>query len=154
MKGNHLQDNDKRNLNTNVADPWIAFVVSEQMLATKILKSIHQTLVAMHAAAKDITSIGKDDLTLMKIICENQVPLKWRKYWSGPRLLTDYLKAVVSRCVEANNRYNTGKSVDFCNKIDFTKVFNVESFLAALKLRNARYTTSNTKKVCELTNLL
>lgn len=92
----------------------------------------------MHAATKDISSVGKDDLALIKIIAENQVPLKWRQLWSGPRLLTDYLKAVVTRGVEAEKRFNSEKHVEFCEKIDFAKVYNVESFLAALKLRNAR----------------
>lgn len=92
----------------------------------------------MRAATKDITSIGKNDMALIKIICENQVPLNWRQMWSGPKALIDYLKAVVCRGIEANHRFSGERSIDFGEKIDFSKVYNVESFLAALKLRNAR----------------
>lgn len=108
------------------------------MLAKKIFKTIHQSLTLMHAAARDISAINKTDLSLMKLICENQVPLKWRQLWSGPRLLSDYLRAVVCRGIEANNRFNNEKKIEFGEKIDFAKIYNVDSFLAALKLRNAR----------------
>lgn len=92
----------------------------------------------MNAATKDISSIGKEDISLMKIIAENQVPLKWRQLWSGPRTLIDYLKAVVNRGIEAEKRFNSEKHIEFCENIDLAKVYNVESFFAALKLRNAR----------------
>lgn len=58
--------------------------------------------------------------------------------WSGPRLIVDYIKAVVSRAIEAERRYQGSIHIDFCEEIDFSKVYNVESFLAALKLKNAR----------------
>lgn len=103
-----------------------------------MFKTIHQTLVEMRMATKDITSIGKNDMALIKIVCENQVPLKWRQLWSGPKILTDYLKAAVCRGIEANNRFNSERNIEFGDKIDLAKVYNVESFLAALKLRNAR----------------
>lgn len=134
-----VQSTDTPEPNIHITDPWCAFVLSEMNLAKSIFKTIHQMLVVMHGATKDITSVGKEDMTLIKIICENQVPLKWRQLWSGPRFLTDYLKAIVSRGVEAHHRFNSEKHIEFGDKIDFAKVYNVESFLAALKLRNARF---------------
>lgn len=133
-----VQSTDDEVEHVNMNDPWSAFIHSELTLGKKVFKTIHQTLIVMHAATKDITSINKDDLNMMKIICENQVPLIWRKLWSGPRLLTDYLRAVACRGIEANNRFNNEKNIEFGERIDFAKIFNIESFLAALKLRNAR----------------
>lgn len=123
----------------NVTDPWQSFVVSEMLMAKKLFKTIHETLIVMHAAIKDISTLTKDDFGLMMVICENQVPIKWRQIWSGPRSIVDYMKAVVSRGLEAEKRYDP--SIDrsaFCTEIDLAKVYNVESFLAALKLKNAR----------------
>lgn len=134
-----VQSTDDVSENAHITDPWNAFIHSELILAKKMFKTIHQTLIVMRAATKDISSINKNDMILIRIICENQVPLKWRQLWSGPRLLSDYLKAVVCRGIEANNRLNNEKHIDFGEQIDFAKIYNVESFLAALKLRNARY---------------
>lgn len=123
----------------NVTDPWQSFVVSEMLMAKKLFKTIHETLIVMHAATKDISTLTKDDFGLMMVIFENQVPIKWRQIWSGPRSIVDYMKAVVSRGLEAEKRYDP--SIDrsaFCTEIDLAKVYNVESFLAALKLKNAR----------------
>lgn len=92
----------------------------------------------MHTATKDITSITRDDMTILRTICENQVPLKWRQIWSGPKLIIDYLKAAVSRGVESERRYQHDLHLPFCEQIDLARVYNVDSFLAALKLKNAR----------------
>lgn len=85
-----------------------------------------------------MSTISRDTLHLIRVICENQVPLKWRQIWSGPRLIVDYMKSIVNRGIEAQNRFRTSRQSDFCQQVDFTRVFNVESFLAALKLTNAR----------------
>lgn len=142
-----VQSTDDMNDNPHITDPWSAFVHSEFMLARKLFKTVHQTLIVMHTATRDISSINRSDLSLMRVICENQVPLKWRQIWSGPRLLTDYLKAIVCRGIEANNRFNEQRNIEFGEKIDFAKIYNVESFLAALKLRNARESQQST---CDL----
>lgn len=122
----------------NITDPWQSFVTSEMLMAKKLFKTIHETLIVMHAATKDITTLTKDDVALMMIICENQVPFKWRQIWSGPRSIVDYMKSVVSRGIEAEKRYENNNNSAFCTEIDLAKVYNVESFLAALKLKNAR----------------
>lgn len=126
-----MQDGDSSN-------PWTLFIISELLTAKKIFKAIHSTLCMIHVAMKDVSSLTRDTLNLIRVICENQVPLKWRQIWTGPRLIVDYIKAVISRGIEAERRYQGSIHIDFCDEIDFAKVFNVESFLAALKLKNAR----------------
>lgn len=110
------------------------------LMAKKLFRTIHETLIVMHAATKDISTLTKDDVALMMAICENQVPIKWRQIWSGPRSIVDYMKAVVSRGFEAEKRYeqSNNDASAFCTEIDLAKVYNVEAFLAALKLKNAR----------------
>lgn len=120
------------------SSPWTLFVISELLVAKNMFKLIHSTLSMMHVAIKDMQSLTRDTLHLIRIICENQVPFKWRQIWPGPRLIVDYIKAVVSRGIEAERRYQTNIHIDFCDEIDFAKVYSVESFLAALKLKNAR----------------
>lgn len=124
----------------SITDPWQSFVVSEMLMAKKLFKTIHETLIVMHAATKDISTLTKDDVSLMMVICENQVPIKWRQIWFGPRSIVDYMKSVVNRGSEAEKRYehSTSDSSGFCTEIDLAKVYNVEAFLAALKLKNAR----------------
>lgn len=124
--------------NGDSSDPWKLFIISELLMAQNIFKAIHTTLSMIHTAMKDMSSITRDMLQLIRIICENQVPFKWRQIWSGPRLIVDYIKAVVSRGMEAEQRYQANSHIDFCDEIDFAKIYNVESFLAALKLKNAQ----------------
>lgn len=126
-----MQDSDSSN-------PWTLFIISELLMAKNIFKTIHSTLSVIHVAIKDVSALTRDTLNLIRTICENQVPLKWRQIWSGPRTIVDYIKAVVSRGVEAERRYQGSIHIDFCDDIDFAKIYNVESFLAALKLKNAR----------------
>lgn len=134
-----IQPNDVQNVQSdNTSNPWTSFVLSEFLMAKNLFITIHTTLSMIHVAIKDISSLTRDNLALIRVICENQVPLKWRQIWSGPKLIVDYIKAVVSRGVEAEKRYQVSNHLDFCDDIDFAKVYNVESFLAALKLKNAR----------------
>lgn len=124
--------------NDDDSGPWKLFIISELLMANNLFKVIHNTLSQIHIAMKDMSSITRDTHNLIRIICENQVPFKWRQIWSGPRQIVDYIRAVVSRGVEAERRYQANSHIDFCDEIDFAKIYNVESFLAALKLRNAQ----------------
>lgn len=87
---------------------------------------------------KQMTVMKTDDHTLMLTLCENLVPLKWRKLWSGPKLTTDYLKAITTRANEAHKRLTNESQLNFGQEIDFKSIFNVDGFFAALKLANAR----------------
>lgn len=108
-------------------------------MAGRLFETIHNTLVHLHAIAKDNSSFQLEDVQLLESICENIVPLKWRQIWAGTRTLTDYIKAVVTRSIEAERRFKTMMHLDFGDEIDFVNVFNIESYLAALKLINAKF---------------
>lgn len=132
------QSNDLANVTNNTSNPWTLFIISELLLAQNLFKVIHNTLSEIHVAIKDVSSITRNTMNLIRIICENQVPFKWRQIWSGPKSTVDYIKAVASRGMEAEKRFQGLSHIDFCDEIDFTKVYNVQSFVAALKLKNAR----------------
>lgn len=96
-------------------------------------------MVTLHTALKNLATISKENKQIMLIICENQVPLKWRQLWSsGPKFVIDFLKSVVNRSIEAERQYKTLMNLDFGDAINFTNIFSVESYLAALKLTNAK----------------
>lgn len=125
--------------NESLKTPWTSFVLSEIRLAGRLFEAIHNTLVHLHAIVKDNSSFQSDDVQLMESICENLVPLKWRQIWTGSRTLTEYMKGVVARSTEAERRFKTMMHLDFGDEIDFVNVFNIESYLAALKLTNAKF---------------
>lgn len=118
--------------------PWDAFVVAELQLATNVIQIIHKTLVTLHVAIKDITTIQQSDRDLLRVICENQVPVGWRKLWPGPRLVTDFISGAMSRATAAEQRYLKLYGSAFGDRIDFGEVYNLDGYLAALKLTNAK----------------
>lgn len=124
--------------NESPKTPWNSFILSELRLAGRLFETIHQTLVHLHTITKDHRSMQFEEVQLLESICENQVPLKWRQLWSGSRTLTEYMKAVVNRSTEAERRFKTMMHLDFGDEIDFVNVFNIETYLAALKLINAK----------------
>lgn len=125
--------------NESPKTPWTSFVLSEIRLAGRLFESIHNTLAHLHAIAKGNTSLQMEDAQLMDTICDNLVPLKWRQLWTGSRTLTEYMKGIVTRSIEAERRYKTMMHLDFGDEINFVDVFNIESYLAALKLTNAKW---------------
>lgn len=108
-------------------------------MAGRLFETIHNTLVHLHAIVKDKSSFQQEDVQLVDSICENLVPLKWRQIWTGSKTLTEYMKGVVSRSIAAERRFKTMMHLDFGDEIDFVNVFNIESYLAALKLTNAKF---------------
>ncbi|KAJ6634741.1 Cytoplasmic dynein 2 heavy chain 1, partial [Pseudolycoriella hygida] len=117
---------------------WTSFILSEIRLAGRLFETIHSTLVHLHSLTKDNSSLQQEDIQLMANVSENLVPMKWRQIWNGSRTLTEYVKGVVSRSIEAERRFKTMMHLDFGEEIDFVSVFNIESYLAALKLTNAK----------------
>lgn len=57
--------------------------------------------------------------------------------------MTEYMKGVVVRSAEAERRVKAMMHLDFGDEIDFVSVFNIESYLAALKLTNAMFVPFN-----------
>lgn len=129
---------EQLNQNVNAENPWNSFVLTELQLAGNLFQVIHKTLVFLHTAIKDVDAMQPADKNMMIMICENQTPPAWRQCWSGPRMVTDFLRAVVSRGVEAEHRYQRNNNSTFGDSINFSAVFNLEAYLAALKLTNAR----------------
>lgn len=96
---------------------------------------------------KQMATMTHDEKSFMLTLCENHVSLKWKKLWSGPKLALDYIKAVTIRGFAAERRLNEFVGDRFCKEIDFATIFNVDAFLAALKLTNAREMSEST---CDL----
>lgn len=139
MQGSTIIQSCKAIPNESPKTPWTSFVLSEIRLAGRLFQTIHNTLVYLHAIVKDKSSFQLEDVKLMESVCENLVPMKWRQIWTGSKTLTEYMKGVVSRSVEAERRFKTMMHLDFGDEIDFVNVFNIESYLAALKLTNAKF---------------
>lgn len=118
--------------------PWDAFVVAELLLGTDVIQLIHTTLVTLHVAIKDITTIQPSDKELLAVICENLVPVSWRKLWPGPRLVTDFICGAMKRATAAEQRYIKLYGSAFGDRIDFGDVYSLDGYLAALKLTNAK----------------
>lgn len=103
-------------------------------------------LTNLHSAIREgDMEMSTGEKSAMQTLCENQVPLQWRKIWSGPRLATEYMKAVSVRAHEAEKRFQ-GRSAnaEWCENIDFATIFSIESFLASLKIATARMRATST----------
>lgn len=83
------------------------------------------------------------DLSTVRLIADNQVPLAWRQIWpAGPKVLTDFLRLVVGRGQSASKRFKDrvdNKIGQFGGTIPLNGVLNLHSLLYALKLTNARF---------------
>ncbi|GAB0096653.1 Cytoplasmic dynein 2 heavy chain 1 [Sergentomyia squamirostris] len=128
------------------SDPWTSFVLSEIRLAGNLHTLIHGMLTNLHTAIRDSSvEMSTMEKNALQTLCENQVPIQWRKLWSGPRLATDYMRAVAVRASESEKRYQQLQGAsEWCERIDFATVFSVESFLASLKLATARKRSRST----------
>lgn len=70
------------------------------------------------------------------------MPLEWRRLWNGPKVATNYIKSVASRAVVVERQYRN--CIDAVpESIDLANMFNVDSFLATLKLVTAQRCTLN-----------
>lgn len=55
-----------------------------------LFRTIHETSEEIHAATKDISSLINDEAALLMVICERQVPMKWRQIRLGPRSIVGH----------------------------------------------------------------
>lgn len=123
-------------------NPWQLFKSSEIILAVKLAKKITETLSKF--SSFDINAMSDNEKHLLFVLSDNLVPLEWRKLWHGPKLASDFLKSVSIRI------QSLGKFLDTLDKpmseVDFSKIFNVNSFLSTVKLvssRELKVSTSN-----------
>lgn len=98
-------------------------------------QTIQSTLFQLYQRAKEGSSAA--DTRLVQL-CDNQVPSQWRKLWNGPRTATNYLKAVQTRATQQQQVEEEGWRTTAPQSVDLARIFNVDTFLAALKLTAAR----------------
>lgn len=125
-------------------DPWVIFKQSELILGGKLFNLIHKTLTRLHSVMRDPNAMSKAEVSLMKCLCENLVPLEWKKLWNGPKLATDFIKSVVNKGVEAEKRFRGKDRLE--GETNFGDIYNVRTFLATFKLiksRELKVSTSN-----------
>ena len=83
-----------------------------------------------------MNSISDSDKNVLLTLSDNSVPYEWRKLWQGPKLASDFLKAVAVR-VQTVSKFIDSLD-DAIQEIDFSKIFNVDSFLSTIKLITSR----------------
>lgn len=124
-------------------NPWKLFKTSEIILAVEIVKKITSTLTKFGSI--DLHSISEVDKRFLLILSDNSVPYEWRKLWSGPKLASEFLKSVA---VRAQTVASYLESLDTAIlEVDFSKIFNVDSFLSTMKLVSSRELTVSTSNL-------
>lgn len=123
----------KENSITEV-NPWKLFKSSEISLAIQLVKKISETLSKFSSI--DLNSISDVDKNVLLTLSDNAVPYDWRKLWHGPKLASEFLKSVAVR-VQTVSKFadNLDGAI---HEIDFSKIFNVDSFLSTVKLVTSR----------------
>ena len=117
-------------------DPWMIFILSELTIGRNLCEEVGNILAKLKLSLKDITALShKDKLTLM-VLCDNQVPIQWRRIWSGPKTVIEYIKAITHKIKEIEKFYTKYQDEDnsIISTMDFNNIFNVEAFLTAIKL--------------------
>lgn len=133
------------NINESSIDdenPWKLFKASEIILAIEIVKEISSTLSKF--ATVDLNSISEADKKSLLTLSDNTVPYGWRKLWHGPKLATEFMKSVAVRVQTVASYLN--QLDEAVLEVDFSKIFNVDSFLSTMKLvssRELKVSTSN-----------
>ncbi|XP_035794419.1 cytoplasmic dynein 2 heavy chain 1-like [Anopheles albimanus] len=120
------------------ADPWTIFVVSELTIARDLHLTIGETLQALKLALKDAGLLNAKDRALLGTICDNLVPVQWRRLWSGPKTVIEYLRAVTFKTAQAEVMFSTLLEHQTIERVDLNHLFNVEAMLSALKLCRSR----------------
>lgn len=121
----------------NVVDdvnPWKLFKTSEISLAIDLVRKISETLSKFTSI--DLNSISGGEKTTLMTLSDNAVPYEWRKLWQGPKLASEFLKSVAAR-VQTVSKF--AENLDAAvHEVDFSKIFNVGSFLSTVKLETSR----------------
>jgi Dynein heavy chain C-terminal domain len=115
-------------------NPWRLFKSSELSLANELVLQISDTLARFSTI--DLNSISNSDKNVLLILSDNIVPYEWRKLWQGPKLASEFLKSVAVR-VQNVSKFENYLDEEI-QEIDFSKIFNVDSFLSTLKLIASR----------------
>ncbi|XP_040163455.1 cytoplasmic dynein 2 heavy chain 1 [Anopheles arabiensis] len=128
-------------------DPWMIFVVSELTVARNLHTTINDCFQALKIALKDAGLLSSKDRSLLTTICDNQVPIQWRRIWSGPKTVIEYLRAVSFKTNNTERMYGSLLERQAVQQIDFNHLFNVEAMLTALKLSRSKQSTISTTEL-------
>ncbi|XP_053681370.1 cytoplasmic dynein 2 heavy chain 1 [Anopheles nili] len=128
-------------------DPWTIFVVSELTIARNLHATISASFHALKVALKDAGLLSAKDRLLLTTVCDNQVPIQWRRIWSGPKTAIEYLRAVTFKGGHAERMFGTLLERQAIEDIDFNHLFNVEAILTALKLSKSKQAAISTTEL-------
>uniref|UniRef100_A0A182JQU2 Cytoplasmic dynein 2 heavy chain 1 n=1 Tax=Anopheles christyi TaxID=43041 RepID=A0A182JQU2_9DIPT len=128
-------------------DPWMIFVVSELTVARNLHTTISDCFQTLKVALKDAGLLSSKDRSLLTTICDNQVPIQWRRIWSGPKTVIEYLRAVSFKTNHTERMYGTLLERQTVIQIDFNHLFNVEAMLTALKLSRSKQSAVSTTEL-------
>lgn len=110
------------------------FLLSELAIVRNLYDSINGSLQVIKNSLKELATISAKDRTMLTTICDNQVPLQWRRIWSGPKTAIEYLKAIGFKTKETELLYNRIVEETRVQEINFNNLFNVEALLTTLKM--------------------
>uniref|UniRef100_A0A182W9J8 Cytoplasmic dynein 2 heavy chain 1 n=1 Tax=Anopheles minimus TaxID=112268 RepID=A0A182W9J8_9DIPT len=128
-------------------DPWMIFIVSELTVARNLYTTIGESFQALRVALKDAGLLNAKDRSLLTTICDNLVPIQWRRVWSGPKTVIEYLRAVSFKTNHTERMYGTLLERSTIDQIDFNHLFNVEAMLTALKLSRSKQAAISTTEL-------
>ncbi|XP_021709178.1 cytoplasmic dynein 2 heavy chain 1 [Aedes aegypti] len=120
--------------NKNSQDAWMIFVLSELAIVRSLYDLINATLQMLKNSMKELATISAKDRTMLITICDNQVPLQWRRIWSGPKTVIEYLKAIGFKTRETEQLYNKIVEEARVQEINFKNLFSVDAFLTTMKM--------------------
>lgn len=110
------------------------FILSELAIVRSLYDSINDTLQMIKNSVKELATISAKDRTMLTTICDNQVPLQWRRIWSGPKTVIEYLKAIAFKTRETELLYNKIVEEARVQEINFKNLFSVDAFLTTVKM--------------------
>lgn len=110
------------------------FVLSELAIVRSLYDLINATLQMLKNSMKELATISAKDRTMLITICDNQVPLQWRRIWSGPKTVIEYLKAIGFKTRETELLYNKIVEEARVQDINFKNLFSVDAFLTTMKM--------------------
>ncbi|XP_052891130.1 cytoplasmic dynein 2 heavy chain 1 [Anopheles moucheti] len=128
-------------------DPWMIFIVSELTVARNLYTTISETFQALKVVLKDAGLLNAKDRSLLTTICDNLVPIRWRRVWSGPKSVIEYLRAVSFKTNHTERMYGMLLERASIDRIDFNQLFNVEAMLTALKLSRSKQAAISTTEL-------
>ncbi|XP_055594856.1 cytoplasmic dynein 2 heavy chain 1 [Uranotaenia lowii] len=128
-------------------DPWMVFLLAELTVVRNLYETIQSCLQMFRNSLKEIDGISGSDRSILTVLCDNQVPLQWRRIWSGPKTLIEYLKAIGFKTKETEKLYNQIVENRPVEVVNFNNFFNVEAFLTTIKMIKSKELSVSTTEL-------